>query len=106
MPKEKNGYALNVQIHLRKISEETTKIINADPFYRFCCLCGSEQNVQRHHNLIFGGRQCDDWFTILPLCKNCHDIANRRDIRNQLNNIMIRRGGDLLKKYSKVKKYV
>lgn len=89
---------------MRKISDKTMAIIKSDPFYLACCLCGGTP-AQLHHNLIFGGKQCDDWFTILPLDKHCHDTANERSVRTKLNRIMVARGGKLLNKYAKIQKY-
>jgi hypothetical protein len=87
---------------MRYISLETLKILLADDFMRACCLDGKTP-VQFHHNLIYGGSQVDDAWTILPLCKTCHDNEKRRDVKEKLDWIMLSRGtNEQLLKYSKV----
>ena len=66
-----------------------------------CCLCGKNP-VQWHHHLIFGGQQCDEPETILPLCPDCHSQEKRRDINEKLSWIMLNRmSKEQLQKYSK-----
>jgi hypothetical protein len=87
---------------MRAISLETLGLLNKDNFYRSCCLCGAS-HVQYHHHLIFGGQQCDEPETILPLCPDCHSQEKRRDINEKLSWIMLNRMNEQqIKKYSKI----
>ncbi len=45
-----------------------------DPYYSKCCITGStSEKIDWHHNLIFGGKQVNEKFAILPLAKSVHD---------------------------------
>ena len=86
----------------RPISKETLDEIRGNSFYERCCISGRVP-VQFHHNLIFGGRQVDEPWAILPLHQNIHALANRLDIKEKLDFIMLNRATDKqLKAYSKV----
>lgn len=65
----------------------------ADPFYKKCCLCGSNV-VQFHENLIFGGQQVKAKNCILPLCWICHPKADKIEVREKLDWIMYNRMTD------------
>ena len=58
-----------------------------------CRICSSTL-VQWHHNLIYGGKQSDDPLSILPLCKEHHDMANDSLFKEELDLIMFERGLD------------
>ena len=86
----------------RPISKKTLNTIKADSFYERCCISGRVP-VQFHHNLIFGGRQVDEAWAILPLHQNIHALANRVKVRERLDYIMLNRATDEeLKRHSKV----
>lgn len=78
----------------KKLNDE----LNIDPFYKQCCLRADgmcEGRVERHHNLIFGGKQVQAKFCILPACSEYHHkFANRKDIRDRLNWVMLNRASD------------
>ncbi len=85
----------------RPISQNTLQLILSDYFYKKCCLCNNN-HVTLHHNLIFGGQQVDEPWAILPLCPTHHLHADRKDIREKLNWIMLNRATDeILVEYSK-----
>lgn len=87
---------------MKPVSSGTIKVLGQDGFMKKCCLCGSNL-VQWHHNLIFGGQQCDEPFAILPLCPFCHEKADRKDVKDRLDFIMLNRmTEDELDRYSKV----
>lgn len=53
-----------------KLREEMSN----DPFYKKCCVTGtSTGKIDWHNNLIFGGKQVQAKFCILPLAKSIHD---------------------------------
>jgi len=66
---------------------------------RQCLLCQAE-NVQLHHNLLFAGKRVQDPETILPLCPDCHSQANKKEVREKLDWIMLSTMPSL-EKYSK-----
>ena len=80
-----------------------------DPYYRSCALrlkqgkygvCNGR--VEWHHAFIFGGRQVNEKWCILPMCSQHHRIADRRDIKEETDRIMLNRAPEeTLKKYSK-----
>jgi len=69
---------------MRKIPKDILEEYLKDPFSKECCFCGSP-HPQLHHNLLYGGRQVNEAWTFLPLCKTCHD---------KINNVKLRRLGD------------
>lgn len=52
----------------KKVREENSN----DPFFKKCCNCGSEQDIEWHHPLSYGknNKQISD--IVVPLCKKCH----------------------------------
>ena len=78
----------------KKLNDE----INEDPFYRKCCLsflggCGGR--IERHHALIYAGRQYQAKFCILPACHNHHDMARRSDIKELFDWVWLNRATDV-----------
>ena len=87
---------------MRPIPLDTLRDMMKNPFYRKCCICGYYK-VQFHHHLIYGGQQINELFAILPLCKKCHDEANKRYMSEKLDWVMLNRASeDELMRYSKV----
>ena len=80
-----------------------------DPFYKKCCLTGrTSEKIEFHHNLIFAGRQVQEKFAILPICKSIHQYHNglTSEVKEKLNWIMLNRATDKeLEKYSKAIDY-
>lgn len=58
---------------MRKIPPELREEMSQDPFYKKCCVTGAYGKIEWHHNLIFGGKQVNEKFCILPLAKEIHD---------------------------------
>jgi hypothetical protein len=86
---------------VRHIEQETVSQI-FELYGRECVLCGAE-HVQLHHNMLIGGRQSDFYKTILPVCPSCHGVANRTDVREKLDYIMLQTfTGEELEEFSKV----
>jgi len=84
--------------------------LNDDPFYTRCVLgrlggCGGR--IERHHALIFAGRQLQKKFCILPTCHEHHMLANRKDIKERFDWVLLNRAtDDELKEISKAKDYI
>jgi hypothetical protein len=96
----------------KKLNDE----INDDPFYRKCCLsflggCGGKniygRTIERHHALIFAGRQVQAKFCILPACPDHHRIADRKDIKELFVWILLNRASvEELQAISKAENYL
>lgn len=86
---------------MRPIPIKLRSEIESDPFYKQCCITGrNDEKIEWHHNLIFGGRQINEKFCILPLAQSIHEriIA----YKEKCDWIMLNRATDEeLKKYSK-----
>ncbi len=83
---------------------------NDDPYYKKCCLAflgGCNGRIERHHALIFAGRQVQARFCILPACHAHHELARRKDIKERFDWILLNRAnmGELLA-ISKAENYV
>lgn len=90
---------------MAKIPVKLREEMSNDPFYQQCCITGRrDEKIEWHHNLIYGGKQVQEKFCILPLLKSVHDkIENYKD---ECNRIMCNRATDEeLTRYSKVIDY-
>ncbi len=91
---------------MRKIPKTLIEEVENDPFYKKCCITGlSNEKIEWHHNLIYGGKQVNEKWCILPLLKSIHrDIVKYKE---KCDWIMLNRATDEeLKKYSKVVDYI
>jgi hypothetical protein len=82
---------------MNHIPKKLNDDMNTDPFYRTCCLkrfggCGGR--VERHHALIFAGRQVQEKFCILPACHEHHEIARRKDIKEKFDWVLLNRANE------------
>lgn len=91
---------------MRPIPPSLRKEMEADLFYKKCCISGStSEKIDWHHNLIFAGRQVNEKFCILPLAKSIHD--NIVKYKEKCNWIMLNRASDVeLLRYSKATNYI
>jgi len=81
-----------------------------DPFYQRCCVTkvkgGPAVKIDWHHNFESyangnRGRVNEKW-CILPVLKSVHDKADRRDVREYLDWIMLNRADEsTLRRWSK-----
>lgn len=85
---------------MNKTPKELNEQMNEDQFYTRCCLrqfggCGgvnfSGRSIERHHALIYAGRQLQKLFAILPTCPDHHRIANRKDIKEKFDWVLLNR---------------
>ena len=83
---------------MNKIPKKLKDTISLDPFYKRCCLTGEKGTrsdpIQWHHNMIFAGKQVQARFAILPVLESIHKIANRKDIKERLDWVMVNRMSD------------
>jgi len=79
---------------MRAIPPKLRQEISDDPYYSKCCLAylgGCNGRIEYHHNLIYGNRQQNFKWCILPVCHAHHEIEKRKDIGEQLDWIMLSR---------------
>ena len=83
---------------MNRIPKRLNDELNEDPFYKTCCLASDGMcsgRVERHHALIFAGRQLQKKFAILPACQGYHHrFANRKDIKERFDWILLNRATD------------
>jgi len=84
--------------------------IAEDPFMKDCCLRDDgmcEGRIEWHHVLIYGGRQVQERFAIVPACGGYHHkFANRKDIYPRFLKVALNRATDSeLEKISKLIDY-
>lgn len=91
---------------MRPIPKKLREDMDADPFYKQCCITGrKDEKIDFHHNMIYAGRQLNEKFAILPLAKSIHDriIA----YKEKCDWVMLNRATpEQLKKYSKAIDYI
>lgn len=95
---------------MRPIPLKLREEMSSNKFYKKCCLdnfvypCSGK--IEWHHNLIYAGKQVNEEFCILPVCKMHHDIEKHTIIKEKLNWIMWDRATDeQIKYYSKATNY-
>lgn len=78
---------------MRPISQKTRQILDNDPRMKRCALARKiphtcSQKLDWHHALIYAGRQSDIPNTIIAICSEIHRVADRKDVKKLLNEIM------------------
>lgn len=96
---------------MNRIPKKLRQELSEDMFYQRCCVTGKvgtfDDPVQWHHNLIFGGKQVQARFAILPILKSIHLIADYPKIKEKLDWVMVNRmSGEDLELYSKGVDYI
>lgn len=90
---------------MRPIPQQLKEKLASKKYYKYCAECRKE-GVQWHHNLIFGGKQVNAEFCIIPLCPSCHDKARNREFKERLDWMMLNRATEEeLFEYSKAINY-
>ena len=79
---------------MRHIPKKLNQELNDDEYYTKCCfnfphVCYGK--IERHHNLIYSGKQYQSKETILPICKTIHEMARNTFIKEMLDLIMLER---------------
>ena len=93
---------------MRKIPLQLREEMGNSKFYKRCCLQDSECSgrIEFHHNLIFGGKQVNEEFCILPICHWHHDREKNQIYKEKLNWIMWSRAtNEQVQSYSKATNY-
>lgn len=90
---------------MRPIPLRIHKQLDEMEFMKKCIWCGTQQNIEREHSLIYAGKQINEVYSIQPLCRDCHRGYSgtiKREIKDYSEFIAIVRGlKDLVKKYPK-----
>lgn len=90
---------------MRKIPQKIRKQLSESSFMKKCINCGSQNNIEFEHSLIYAGKQINEVYAIQPLCRTCHRGYSgtiKREIKDYSEFIAIVRGlKDLVKKYPK-----
>lgn len=93
---------------MRKIPQKLKEELSSDIFYKKCCIPDEMCNgrIEWHHNLIYGGKQINEKFCILPICHFHHEHEKNSKIGEKLDYIMWSRATpEQIKSYSKAKDY-
>ncbi len=92
---------------MRKIPATLREEMANDLYYHKCAKSSGECHgkIEWHHHLIFGGKQVNEKFCIIPLCKFHHDNIVR--FKEEVDWIMLNRATkDELLFYSKAVDYL
>ena len=91
---------------MRPIPPKLREEMTSDPYYKSCVVGGEcDGRIEFHHNLIYGGRQVNEKFCILPLCHYHH--AHIAYFKEHVDRIMLNRATDEeLRRYSKATDYI
>ncbi len=78
---------------MRKISKTTSNVLESEERMKTCCLWylgDCDGKIEWHHNLIYAGIQSDVPETILGICKRHHEMADIKDIKEQIDWQMLK----------------
>lgn len=60
---------------MRPIPKNLRERLAKDRFMEKCVACGKVP-VEWHHPIIYANKQANFWYTIIPLCTDCHRGQN------------------------------
>lgn len=91
---------------MRPIPVKLKKEMEADPFYKKCCITGlTKCKIDWHHNFTWQGRQLNEKWAILPLAEHIHHQITK--YKEKCDWIMLNRAtDDELRQYSKAVDYL
>lgn len=67
---------------MRPIAQKNRKIIDSDPYYRFCARADEgdcQGRITIEHAIIVAGRQLDEMWALLPICAYHHSVNQFQD---------------------------
>jgi len=83
---------------MRTIPEKLKNDMLSDPYYERCCLryeSACSQKIDLHHNLIHAGKQVNEKFAILPVCRKHHNaLEGDTTLKRTCDEIMRKRATD------------
>ena len=65
---------------MKRISIKLKNQLNANLFYKKCCLC-EERKVQWHHCWTYNKSQINEVYAILPVCKKHHNYKHLKILK-------------------------
>ncbi len=90
---------------MRPIPDKLSKKLANLPHMAQCAWCARGNNLEWHHALQYSGKQINEWYAIIALCRDCHrgEFGTLRvEIKDFCEMLAITRGlEDLIKKYPK-----
>lgn len=90
---------------MRPIPDKLRKKLSNMPHMEKCAWCVAKSNLEWHHAILYSGRQLNEWYAIIALCRQCHrgEFGTlRAEIKDFCEMLAITRGlEDLTKKYPK-----
>lgn len=57
---------------MRKIPEKLRRRLCEDDFMKCCVSCGSQLNIEWEHPWTYAGKQINEVWSIVPVCRKCH----------------------------------
>lgn len=57
---------------MRLIPTKLRKQLSRDPYMEECQICHTRQNIEWNHALIYGNKQINEPYAIIPVCRDCH----------------------------------
>lgn len=57
---------------MRPIPPKLRRQLSEDSFMKRCVYCGSPKDIEWEHSWIYAGRQINEWWAIVPLCRDHH----------------------------------
>jgi len=67
---------------MRPISKKNREAIDHDPYYKKCARAmdgGCSGRITIEHTIIYGGRQLDELWSLIPLCEYHHSVNTFQD---------------------------
>lgn len=78
---------------MRPISPRVKRQIDRDGFFKRCCITGSP-NVSMEHCWVYGGRQIDEIWAIVPLRRDLNTSHPPREIKEKCRLVSLMRASD------------
>tara|TARA_R110000868_G_scaffold276331_1_gene535984 strand:+ start:490 stop:819 length:330 start_codon:yes stop_codon:yes gene_type:complete len=98
---------------MRKIHAALREEMHNDQYYESCCRKNTEcqGRITWEHTLIYGGKQINEKWAIIPLCEYHHAVNKFQDggdLRKEINVwiALNRASNEELRKYSKAVDYI
>jgi len=73
---------------MKPMPPKLRKELSKDSYYKKCCLTKSNENIEWHHAWIYAGKQINEKWAIMPVCKEKHSAYKDSD---SIHNCLITR---------------
>ena len=57
---------------MRPIPDKLRKKLSNMPHMAQCAWCTAKSNLEWHHAIQYSGKQMNEWYAIIALCRQCH----------------------------------